>query len=86
MKLLNCKVKITKMSWAPCFTPLILATQEAEIRRIKASPGKFEDPISKIPNTKQGWQSDLSGRATASKCEVMSSNPSTAIKINKNNF
>jgi hypothetical protein len=25
----------------------------------------FQDPISKIPNTKQGWQSGLSGRVLA---------------------
>jgi hypothetical protein len=38
--------------------PIILATEEAGIRRIrfKASQAKsLEDPILKIPNTKQGW-------------------------------
>jgi hypothetical protein len=38
--------------------PVILATQEAEIRKImvqKVSPANsFQDPILKIPNTKRG--------------------------------
>jgi hypothetical protein len=38
--------------------PVILATQEAEIRRIKVRsqplPNSPLDPISKIPNTKKG--------------------------------
>jgi hypothetical protein len=42
-----------------CLTPVILATQEAEIRRTSAQdqPGwkGKKDPILKIPNTKKGW-------------------------------
>jgi hypothetical protein len=41
------------------FTPIILATQEAEIRRlmVQSQPqeNSLQDPISKIPNTKKGW-------------------------------
>jgi hypothetical protein len=43
--------------------PIILATQEAEIRRIAAN--SWRDPIFKIPSTKQDWLSGLCGRATA---------------------
>jgi hypothetical protein len=39
--------------------PVILATEEAEIRRIMVGSQPWanssQDPISKIPNTKQGW-------------------------------
>jgi hypothetical protein len=41
--------------------PVIITTQEAEIRRIKvqSQPEQIilQDSISKIPNTKMGWQS-----------------------------
>jgi hypothetical protein len=51
-------------------TPVILATQEAEIWRIMvrkpAQANSSRDLISKEPNTKkQGWQSVSSGRAPA---------------------
>jgi hypothetical protein len=40
------------------FTPVILATQEAEITRISVQSqcpaNSSQDPISKIPNTKKG--------------------------------
>jgi hypothetical protein len=42
-----------KRSWAPKLKPVVLATQEAEIRRIvvQDQPGKkFERAILKIPN------------------------------------
>jgi hypothetical protein len=43
--------------------PVILATQEAEIRRItvQSQPGQIVpgDPISKKPITKQGWWESL---------------------------
>jgi hypothetical protein len=39
-------------------------------------------PISKLPNTKQGWQSGSSGRVT-SKCKDLSSSPSTTGKKKK---
>jgi hypothetical protein len=35
--------------------PVILATQEVEIRKIKVW-SHDQDPISKTPNIKQGWQ------------------------------
>jgi hypothetical protein len=45
-------------SWALVLTPVILASQEAKIRRMQfeASPGQnsSEDSISKKPNTKKG--------------------------------
>jgi hypothetical protein len=41
------------------------------------------DPISKIPNTKKGWQSGSSSRVPASKCEALSSNPSTGKKTER---
>jgi hypothetical protein len=66
-------------------TPVILATQEAEIRRIMAQSqsqaNSSQDTISKIPNTKK-----RAGRVThvvdclPSKCEALSSNPSTTKK------
>jgi hypothetical protein len=41
---------------------IILATQEAEIRRIAVQSHpeakSSKDPISKIPNTKQDWWTD----------------------------
>jgi hypothetical protein len=59
-------VQEKKVRWV---TPVILPTWEAEIRRItvKVSPRQIvcETPISKIPNTKQGWWSGSSGRAPA---------------------
>jgi hypothetical protein len=48
--------------------PVILATQEPEIRRIVVprQPGQIvlKALSVKIPITKKGWQSGLSGRAT----------------------
>jgi hypothetical protein len=58
--------KTARCQW---FTPIILAIQEAEIRRItvEATWAKSSrDPISKIPNSKQDWWSGSSG----SKCEA----------------
>jgi hypothetical protein len=49
-------------------TPIILATLEASIRRIKVQmhPGQIVlDPFSKILNTKQNWWSGSSGRMPA---------------------
>jgi hypothetical protein len=49
-------------------TPIILATQEAEISRIEAGSQPREivqDPISKYPTQKKGCQSDSSGRVLA---------------------
>jgi hypothetical protein len=49
-------------------TPIILATQDTESRRIsvQSQPRQIvRDPISKIPNTKQSWRSWWSGRVPA---------------------
>jgi hypothetical protein len=47
-------------------TPIILATQEAESRRIKfqsqPEANSSRDPISKISNTKKGWRTGSSSR------------------------
>jgi hypothetical protein len=52
-----------------CLTPIILATQEAEIRRItvQSQPGQIvlETLSRKKPNTKQDWWTGSSGRAPA---------------------
>jgi hypothetical protein len=46
--------------------PIILATQEAGIRRImvqsQSQANGSQDPISKISNKNKGWWSSLSGR------------------------
>jgi hypothetical protein len=51
-------------------TPVILATQEAEIRRImvQSQPGEIvcETLSQKNPTQKQGWQSGSSDRVSAS--------------------
>jgi hypothetical protein len=59
-----------KRSWTLyiyMFMHILLATQEAEIRRItdqsKSWGNSSQDPILKIPNTKKGWQSGPNGRA-----------------------
>jgi hypothetical protein len=48
---------------------MILATWEAEIRRIIVQSQPWAkssgNPILKIPNRKQGWRNGLSGRAPA---------------------
>jgi hypothetical protein len=47
-------------------TPVILATQEAEITelRFKASLRKIEILSQKLPHSKKGWQSGSSGRVS----------------------
>jgi hypothetical protein len=49
-------------------SPVILATWEAEIRRIavwsQPQANGLWDPISKIPNSKKGWRSGSSNRAS----------------------
>jgi hypothetical protein len=45
-------------------TPVILATQEAEIRSLAWASSR-EILFSKIPSTKKGWLNDSSGRALA---------------------
>jgi hypothetical protein len=75
--------KIGKDCWSrhPWRTPVILATWEAEIRRIEVQTNLFGlwDPNLKIPNTKQGWQSASSGRVAAS-IETLSLSPSITHK------
>jgi hypothetical protein len=58
--------------------PVILATQEAEIRRIKvrSRPHSLQDPISKIPFTEKGLEEWLQIKA-------LSSNPRPAKKKKK---
>jgi hypothetical protein len=63
-------------------TPVILATQEAEIRRTKvlSSPGKkFERPYLEKTDHKKGWWSD-------SRCRLISSPSATKKKKKKNPF
>jgi hypothetical protein len=48
--------------------PIILATCEADIRRssVQRQPlANIQDPILKIPNTKQGWESGSNGKVPA---------------------
>jgi hypothetical protein len=63
------KRKEKKRAWRQWLTPVILATQEAEIRRIKiqsqTQTNISRDPISKIPNTKKGWRSGSSDKVPA---------------------
>jgi flagellar biosynthesis/type III secretory pathway protein FliH len=57
--------------------PVILAIPEAEVQTKPVWTNSLSDPISKKPNTKQGWWGSSSGRAPPSKCEALNSNPST---------
>jgi hypothetical protein len=70
-------------------TTVILATWETEIRggsRFKASPGKKQDPISKIPNTKQTGGVAQVVECLPSKPEALNSNSNTGKKkTNKKN-
>jgi hypothetical protein len=74
------------LSWGRAWwlMSIILATWEAEIRRITVQShpktNSLWDPISKIPNTKYTWWSGSRGRLPASKHEALSSNPSTGKK------
>jgi hypothetical protein len=54
-------------AWCSWLTPVILTTQEAEIRRmqVKASLGKKLRPYLKKTQTKKVWWSGLRGRAPA---------------------
>jgi hypothetical protein len=57
-------MKVAGCGW---LTPVILATLEAEIRRITkpAQANSSGDPILKIPNIKKEWQSGSSGTVPA---------------------
>jgi hypothetical protein len=61
--------KKQKLSQAPGVTPIILATQKAEIRRImvrsQSRQNSLRDLISKIPRTKKDWWNDSSDRVPA---------------------
>jgi hypothetical protein len=52
---------MSSLGWVPVAQPIILATQEAEIRRIEvqSQPRQIvpKDPISKNLSQKQGWWS-----------------------------
>jgi hypothetical protein len=67
--------------------PVILATQEAEIRRIAVQrqpwANSSRDPISKIPNTKQCWRMGQVVEHLPSKREALSSNFTTEDKKKK---
>jgi hypothetical protein len=76
------------MSQAQWLTHIFLATQGAEIRRIKVQgkPRKIvqETPISKITKTKQIGDVVQEVDHQLCKCEAPSSNPSTPKKKKKN--
>jgi hypothetical protein len=58
-------VKIVSLSRVPVLMPVILATQEAEIRRmaISSQPGQIvQETLSRKYPTKQGWRSGSSLR------------------------
>jgi hypothetical protein len=73
-----CSLKKYLTSWALVTTPVILATQEAEIRRItlwsQPRTNSSWDPISKIPNTIKGWQNGAKKECLPRKREALSSN------------
>jgi hypothetical protein len=52
----------SKLSQVSVLTPIILATQEAEIRRIRSNSSR--DPISKNSSQKQSWWSGSSSKST----------------------
>jgi hypothetical protein len=58
---------------------VIPATEEAKGERISLRPalGKNSKPYLKITKTKKGWRCGSSDRALVTKCEALSSNPST---------
>jgi hypothetical protein len=67
----------------PWITHIILAAQEAEIRRIMVQ----SHDISKIPSTEEGWWNGSTGSVgLPSKHEALNSNPSTTKKFIKNLF
>jgi hypothetical protein len=73
--------------WAECHRPVILSTQEAEIRRIQVGSqpwvSSLRDIISKIPITQKGWWTNSSGKNAYLASVRLSSNPSTTKKKKK---
>jgi hypothetical protein len=67
--------------------PVILVTQEAEIRRIvvqsQPQANSSQDPISKIPNTKRANRVAQVTECLPSKHEALSTNPSITKKKKK---
>jgi hypothetical protein len=67
--------------------PVILTTQEAEIRQTAVGSqhqaNSSQDPIFKIPNREKSWWSGSSDRALPSKHKTLSSNPNTTTKKKK---
>jgi hypothetical protein len=75
---------LVKHEW---LMPVILATQEAEIRRIKVASLSSRDPISKQPNTKTRlaeWLESLPSKPST--YEALSSNPSITQKKKKSSL
>jgi hypothetical protein len=76
-KTLHISVQKLCNAWHQWSTPVILAPQEAEIRRVTVrSQPRLQDPLSKIPITKIGLVEWL-------KVKALSSSPSTAKKERK---
>jgi hypothetical protein len=68
-------------TWAVCWS-IILATQEAEIRRIsQPEANSTGDPTLKKVITKKGWWSPQVLHHLLYKCEALSSNPRPTKKI-----
>jgi hypothetical protein len=57
------RLRVREKARHPWLTPIILATQEAEIRKmvVQSQPwaNSSQDPIAKKPLTKKGWWSGL---------------------------
>jgi hypothetical protein len=77
--------KISKSSWSWWLTPIILITQEAEIRRITVCSQSLEnslrDPISIIPNTERACGGAQVVERLPSLPETLSSSSNAAKKI-----
>jgi hypothetical protein len=85
----NKRKRKKKSSQARCWwpTPVILAIQKAEIRRITVWSWPWEnslwEPILKIPNTKRAGRVAQVAECPPSKHEALSSTPSTTQKKKK---
>jgi hypothetical protein len=82
--LLNIYTKVWFKNFVLSPVPVILATQEAELRRIEIQSQSGQIVPKTLPwktQYKRGWWNGWSGRASAIKCVVLSSNPSSAERI-----